>query len=159
MEEKRKKREAVRQFREALKGTDAWGWYKQYKRDYWNNRTKEQVEKAKAQSKPFRAKYREAGFAAAKSREYRRRVRKEVIKAYGGKCVCCGESIFEFLAIDHVNGGGRKHVQSLTPSKSSSNMILYRYIQKQGYPKDFQILCHNCNSAKGYYGKCPHNNL
>ena len=27
---------------------------------------------------------------------------------------------------------------------------------KNNFPKGFQILCHNCNIAKGHYGKCPH---
>jgi hypothetical protein len=30
----------------------------------------------------------------------------EMLSAYGGKCVCCGESEYKFLAIDHINGGG-----------------------------------------------------
>lgn len=28
--------------------------------------------------------------------------------------------------------------------------------RKNNYPKGFQVLCHNCNLAKGFYGKCPH---
>jgi hypothetical protein len=27
------------------------------------------------------------------------------------------------------------------------------------FPDGFQVLCHNCNLAKGYYGECPHNSL
>ena len=30
--------------------------------------------------------------------------KERIIEAYGGKCECCGESIFEFLTIDHRNG-------------------------------------------------------
>lgn len=35
-----------------------------------------------------------------------RRMKLEVIEAYGGKCACCGVDNFEFLSIDHINGGG-----------------------------------------------------
>jgi hypothetical protein len=31
--------------------------------------------------------------------------RREALAAYGGCCECCGEQRFEFLAIDHINGG------------------------------------------------------
>jgi hypothetical protein len=30
-------------------------------------------------------------------------------------------------------------------------------VKAAGYPKDrYQLLCHNCNMAKGFYGLCPH---
>ncbi len=37
--------------------------------------------------------------------------------------------------------------------------VLYSWLKKQGYPPGFQVLCHNCNLAKGYYGACPHQNV
>lgn len=84
----------------------------------------------------------------------RARLRADVLGAYGGKCQCCGESEVKFLSIDHINGGGAKHRRALkirTPER------FYCWLRMNGYPKDqFQILCHNCNLAKGFYGKCPH---
>jgi hypothetical protein len=41
-----------------------------------------------------------------KSKEYERRCKQKIIDAYGGKCQCCGESIFEFLSIDHIHNDG-----------------------------------------------------
>jgi hypothetical protein len=36
---------------------------------------------------------------------------------------------------------------------------LYQMLKRNGYPKDcFQLLCHSCNKAKGFYGRCPHQN-
>jgi hypothetical protein len=29
-------------------------------------------------------------------------------------------------------------------------------LAKHGYPDTFQLLCHNCNLARGFYGTCPH---
>lgn len=82
-----------------------------------------------------------------------RRTRQVAIDAYGGKCACCGTSIYEFLAIDHVNGGGRKERESL-----STHQIVLKVI-RLGFPSDYRVLCHNCNMAIGFHGFCPHNNL
>lgn len=64
------------------------------------------------------------------------------------KCVCCEEKEIMFLALDHIDGGGNKH------RKGKGNIT--RWIIKNNFPPIFQILCHNCNLAKGFYGKCPH---
>lgn len=85
-----------------------------------------------------------------KGRKRIKELRESIIAYYGGKCVCCGETQFEFLAIDHVNGGGSQHRKNI---KESS--VCY-WIKKNNYPEGFQILCHNCNMAKGFYGHCPH---
>ena len=64
-----------------------------------------------------------------------------IFNAYGNKCASCGESIQEFLQIDHINGGGRKHKRSLS-------MNFYAWLVKNNFPKGFQILCANCNQEK-----------
>lgn len=104
---------------------------------------------------------RQRGYAANKREfnrtrniAYRRRLREEIIREYGGKCACCGEHRPEFLALDHINGGGnreRKTVASNTPSG------IYRLAKALGFPRDrYRLLCHNCNSSLGWYGYCPH---
>lgn len=87
----------------------------------------------------------------AASRKHARKIRQQVIEAYGGACSCCGETTYEFLAIDHVNGGGSQHRKSVT-----SPLELCRLIVREGFPDAYQLLCHNCNCAKGWYGACPH---
>ena len=82
-------------------------------------------------------------------KEYRNRVRKEVIEKYGGKCNCCGESNLVFLAMDHIDGGGGKHLKQI------KNHISF-WLRKNNYPIGFQVLCHNCNMAKHILGVCPH---
>jgi len=84
--------------------------------------------------------------------DYKRKRRKMVYDHYGSICACCGESQFEFLSIDHSNGGGTKH--RLQDKIRGAAMI--DWIIRNNYPEDFQVLCHNCNQAKGFYGKCPH---
>lgn len=88
-----------------------------------------------------------------KNARWRRAQRKEVIDGYGGKCECCGESRWEFLAIDHIHGGGKKD-----RSRFKGNIgTFYKWLKDQGFPKDkYRLLCHNCNTALGIYGYCPH---
>ena len=67
-------------------------------------------------------------------------------------CACCGEkSYIEFLAIDHIHG--RK---SAKHRKGAGGNELYRWLKDNKFPKGFQVLCHNCNSAKKDTGFCPH---
>ena len=84
-----------------------------------------------------------------KSRNFHRKNREDVLQHYGQKCVCCCENNKEFLAIDHINGEGRKHRNSITGG-------IYKWLIRNNFPEGFQILCHNCNSSKSYYGYCPH---
>jgi len=96
----------------------------------------------------------EDGYAEKNRKKCRLRNRKlkaEVISAYGGKCVCCGEILLEFLTMDHENGGGNKHIQSVGGAGK-----FYHWLRKKKYPTGFRVLCFNCNSAIGFYGYCPH---
>jgi len=80
-------------------------------------------------------------------------LRIEVLTHYGGnppKCACCGEKEIKFLTIDHIGNDGNKHRKEL---KTRS---IVRWIRNNNYPKGFQVLCWNCNCAKGLWGKCPH---
>jgi hypothetical protein len=87
----------------------------------------------------------------AYQREYRRSRRARVVAHYGGACACCGETTPEFLALDHIEGGGEQHRAQVG---QGSNMV--EWLIKSGLPEGFRVLCHNCNQAIGYYGACPH---
>jgi len=84
------------------------------------------------------------------SREYKQNLRETIIKAYGGKCACCKESQREFLSVDHVEGGGNRERKLL------GRYGLYRKIISSNFPKEYRLLCHNCNLSRGFYGYCPH---
>jgi hypothetical protein len=88
-------------------------------------------------------------------RKYRE-LREAVLVAYGSKCACCGEATLAFLCIDHINGGGSEHRRALRAKGISAGAGFYKWLQKNDYPEGFQVLCHNCNMAKGFYGSCPH---
>lgn len=82
------------------------------------------------------------------------RLRSEALKHYGGdnpSCKCCGESFYELLSIDHINGGGAAH------RKEIGQGSIYSWLKRNNYPEGFRVLCHNCNQAIGHYGYCPHN--
>lgn len=89
----------------------------------------------------------------ARFRATHRANREKALALYGGKCLCCGESRYEFIAIDHIHGGGTQERKKKFPNSQS----FYKYISVTYLPEVYRILCHNCNSAMGYYGYCPHN--
>ena len=85
-------------------------------------------------------------------RKHSRKRREAAIAAYGSKCLCCGESRYEFLSFDHIYGDGKEHRKEIGAGRS-----LHNWLRRNGYPKDrFRLLCHNCNFARGHYGVCPH---
>ena len=75
-------------------------------------------------------------------------------------CNCCGlNSHIEFLTVDHIAGrqemDSEPELKKLKYMSKLSGTALVIWIIKNNFPKGFQILCHNCNQTKGYYGKCP----
>ena len=76
-------------------------------------------------------------------------------------CNCCGENFhIHFLAIDHIPGkyemDDDPELKKLGYTSKRQSEKLVRWIIKKNFPKGFQILCHNCNQSKGWYGICPH---
>jgi hypothetical protein len=81
------------------------------------------------------------------------RLKSEIIEAYGGSCVCCGELERDFLTIDHVNGDGAESRRAGEGLGGS----LYCKLKREGFPRDrYQLLCYNCNCSKKQFGRCPH---
>ncbi len=90
----------------------------------------------------------------AKTKEYQQKLKLEVFTYYSGgtpKCACCKENIFAFLALDHINGGGEQ-----SRKKNGTSYSYYAKLKKNGYPKGYRILCHNCNQATSFGRVCPH---
>ncbi len=72
----------------------------------------------------------------------RRTLKLEMIEAYGGVCVLCGETYSEFLTIDHINGNGSEHRRSI------GNKSIYAWLKEQGWPQgEYRLLCANCNCS------------
>lgn len=76
--------------------------------------------------------------------------KKLVMNTYGNKCSCCGEKEPKFLSMDHVDNGGTEHRRRMSGD-------IYRWLVKNNFPKNFRILCHNCNHGRYLNGGvCPH---
>ena len=131
----------------------------------WRERNKERVKeygkrayyKNHKRTLEIKKKWREQNIELLRKKQRERKkeqyhkLRKLIIEHYGGKCNCCGENHYEFLVIDHVNGSGTKERKKIGAANN-----FYRKIIKENYPKDYQILCANCNMARRNNGVCPH---
>jgi hypothetical protein len=71
--------------------------------------------------------------------------RADAISYYGGKCAICGEDLFIFLTIDHINNNGAEH-------RKKVGHKLATWLRQNNYPEGFQVLCMNCNHAKWRVG-------
>lgn len=88
---------------------------------------------------------------------WRESIKLKVIDHYSSgtrSCKCCGETVKEFLTVDHVNNDGTQQRKKFTGGGHHN----YRYIIKNKFPEGFQILCFNCNCgrARTLDKVCPH---
>lgn len=75
--------------------------------------------------------------------------KKYVLGQLGGFCFCCGENEIDFLTLEHLKGDGNVH--------RASGKHIYLDVIKEGFPKDrYGVLCMNCNFARRFGKKCPH---
>jgi hypothetical protein len=91
--------------------------------------------------------------------EKAKKVKMVVLTTYGGnppKCACCGETAISFLTIDHINGDGNKHreqiwkeLKQLKKNRKRHGVDFYKWLINNHFPEGFQVLCANCNMAKG----------
>jgi len=83
------------------------------------------------------------------------KLRMAVYAAYGGpKCNCCGENEIRFLSMDHIDNNGGEHRKEIPSTKS-----LLGWLKKNNFPTGFQVLCMQCNFAKGKHNICPHQQM
>ena len=59
------------------------------------------------------------------------------------KCAECGIVDLRILSLDHINNNGYQH-----RAKIGSGYSVYRWIEKNNYPPNFQCLCMNCQWIK-----------
>lgn len=86
------------------------------------------------------------------AREYGRRIRQELLTAYGACCMCCGETALPFLTLEHINHDGATHRREVGESSN-----VYRDLKRRGWPREgYAILCMNCNFATRFGDPCPH---
>lgn len=90
------------------------------------------------------------------SNRYNRRDRLEALQAYGGMCICCGETNQYFLSLDHSNFDG-----NISRQQIGTGNVFVRWLKTRNYPQDLGlvVLCWNCHLAKDFYGICPHTGI
>ncbi len=74
--------------------------------------------------------------------------RKKIIEHYGGKCECCGEDHYEFMAIEHIFENGTEDIK-----KSGGYGKMLAKIAKHKSP-EYRVLCHNCNMSTSCQCEC-----
>lgn len=136
----------------------------EYKHNHYQDNKKKYAENHKKwvlnhqeEIKLIKKRYRDKPENKLKARIQERKVRlswKTIVFDHytNGKntCQCYDESIFNFLTVDHIHGGGNQE------RKSGKYHNVYKYLIDNNFPDGFQILCMNCNFAKGKFGQCPH---
>ena len=87
-----------------------------------------------------------------------RKCKREVMNHYGAICQCCGEARLDFLTLDHIKQDGAEHRRKMGFSHTCTGYNFYLWLKKNDWPDDLglQVLCSNCNGAKGSCGICPH---
>lgn len=117
-------------------------YYKEYHKTYSQNH-RDETNESKRKSYP---KYKDS------KREYQRGLRKKYkdafLEMYGGGCACCGEAVYDFLTIEHKQGQEK--------ASRRTGLVAYRDAIKEFRPDLYEVLCWNCNCAKGHLGYCPH---
>ena len=137
-------------------------YHKEYHKEYYQNNK----EKMKEYMKKYGEKYRKKPENKERIRKYFKKYRKkpenkERIRKYGEKyreergikvishysngsmkCKKCGLSKLGGLSIDHIKGGGNKHLKEIGKGN------LYGWLIKNNYPKGFQVLCMSCQFIK-----------
>lgn len=107
-------------------------------------------------AKRWRQKYPEKQLS--RSRKSNNAIKIRVLWHYSNgniKCSCCGESHIEFLSINHIGGGGKKHTDRIKCRGAN----FYWWLERHSYPDGYNVMCMNCNFAIGKRnsdGICPH---
>lgn len=113
---------------------------RQQSRDYYEANKPEVLRKGRIRQKVYYKNNKEA--RSRYNIGLWQRLKQETFSALGGAvCVRCGFKDIRALQIDHLNGGGMKHMKSF-----SSNKTYLRYVRENS--SLFQVLCANCNWIK-----------
>jgi hypothetical protein len=89
--------------------------------------------------------------------KWKKDIRQQALAQYGGSCACCGETVPDFLCIDHIDGNGSQHRKLVAESHGRGSVQMMAWLKRNGWPDGYRVLCWNCNW--GIYvnqGVCPH---
>lgn len=117
------------------------------------------LQKVRDNNRKFHKKHSVRQAAAMRKKHWESRIR--CLSAYSKEglpeCVCCGENILQFLTLDHIID--RKHPSGIRVGGDRIGQNLFSWLIRMEFPPGLQVLCYNCNCAKGTHGRCPHETL
>lgn len=83
---------------------------------------------------------------SASRKRIRRRIMTEIFDRLGNKCELCGIEDKIILQIDHINGGGSKHLRRTACSIKGYYKDILESVRKQ--ENKYRLLCGNCNISE-----------
>lgn len=86
------------------------------------------------------------------TREKRAGWREQVLRILGGHCVCCEETNFDVLEVDHINNDGKEERKKFR----NFQMLLKKLRTVANSQSQYQLLCANCHTAKTHDVICIH---
>lgn len=119
------------------------------KNNNWNNNNKDKVllnNKKWALNNP--EKFKKSNIK--KSYKYNHNLRLLILGKLGNKCLHCGFKDYRALQIDHVNGGGKKEINSQSSRSAYYKLVL---ASVENNENKYQLLCANCNWIKRFENK------
>lgn len=123
-------------------------------------RNKARIEKRKINNQCIECKkpksdieiYQHCDECRLKKKVRRQEIRKKIFDHYGQKCNChcgCNTTNPRHLTLDHIENNGAAHRKEV-----GTSLYFYRWVIRNNFPDDLQVLCFNCNCAKSNYGGC-----
>lgn len=133
---------------------------RRYFQEHREERNKKSAEYRKANLKQVQDRIRiwqstHRDYRSASAKAENKKLRLEVLSAYGSVCACCAEHEQRFLTVSYANEDGRKLLKGL-----KGGIPTYKKIIALGFPSDLKLLCHNCSKARHFNGGfCPHEKI
>lgn len=83
--------------------------------------------------------------------KWRQQLKKKILSHYSNgipHCMGCGITDIDVLCLDHIANNGNEQRRQLGLLGAS----FYRWLEREGYPEGYQVLCANCNMKKALAG-------
>lgn len=116
---------------------------KRYARQYYQGHRTQMIEASKRYYKNHCSQIKDY-LQKVYNPKYYIRIKNEVLGHYSNNsflCTLCGDD--KALSIDHINGGGTQHRDTL---RLNSSLQFYLWLRRNNFPDGYRVLCRSCNS-------------
>lgn len=139
-------REEIREYQKKYRQTEKYKQYHREKQREWYKEHKEYWIKATEKQKPLRQTEEYKRNMRGYIHNHNQQLKERVLGYYSNgqpKCVRCGNSDLRVLSLDHIANNGYQHRKEVGAGYS-----IYRWAERNNYPKGLQALCMNCQWIK-----------